>query len=53
MSEQASPVLCPTMNLAVDLSTDTERVVPTNKLRCVLPAGPAANGSRAACSKKV
>lgn len=28
------PVLCLTMNPAVDLSTDTERVVPTHKLRC-------------------
>lgn len=34
MPEQAPPVLCLTMNPAVDLSTDTERVVPTNKLRC-------------------
>ena len=28
------PVLCLTMNPAVDLFTDTERVVPTEKLRC-------------------
>lgn len=33
MSIQA-PVLCLTMNPAVDLSTHTERVVPTHKLRC-------------------
>lgn len=31
---QHPPVLCLTMNPAVDLSTDTERVVPTHKLRC-------------------
>jgi 6-phosphofructokinase 2 len=28
------PVLCLTMNPAVDLATDTERVVPMHKLRC-------------------
>ncbi len=31
---QHPPVLCLTMNPAVDLSTDTERVLPTHKLRC-------------------
>ena len=31
---QNLPVLCLTMNPAVDLSTGTERVVPTHKLRC-------------------
>jgi 6-phosphofructokinase 2 len=30
----STPVLCLTMNPAVDLSTDTDRVVPTHKLRC-------------------
>lgn len=31
---QALRVLCLTMNPAVDLATETERVVPTHKLRC-------------------
>lgn len=29
-----TPILCLTMNPAVDLATDTEQVVPTHKLRC-------------------
>jgi 6-phosphofructokinase 2 len=32
------------MNPAVDLSTDTERVVPTNKLRCGVPSHDAGGG---------
>lgn len=44
MPEQAPPVLCPTMNPAVDLSPDTERVMPTNKLRCGVPSNDAGSG---------
>lgn len=33
-THRAASVLCLTMNPSVDLSTDTERVVPTHKLRC-------------------
>ncbi len=33
-SAQSPRVLCLTMNPAVDLATETERVVPTHKLRC-------------------
>lgn len=44
MSKPVEPVVCLTMNPAVDLSTDTERVVPTNKLRCGVSSHDAGGG---------
>jgi 6-phosphofructokinase 2 len=44
MAEQAPAVLCLAMNPAVELATDTKRVVPKNKLRCGVPTHDAGGG---------
>ena len=44
MTSLAGPVLCLTMNPSVDVSTRTDRVVPTDKLRCAPAARDAGGG---------